>query len=190
MAIYVKVSMNCLCVDSISKPKSFELSAIKLNFPNGVDLTVVGCYRPPSASPETTALLSEILHKFSDNKLILLGDFNWDWLSTSKHMDKSTLLDIILTNAPHKYTAVRVSCNDVSDHCTIACVRSCKLLKAKPQFIYKKNYKSFNEQAFLHEVYHSDLNFVCEMADVELAWDFFKTTFLSLVDKYAPFEKV
>lgn len=120
-------SMNCLCVDSISKPKSFELSAIKLNFPNGADLTVVGCYHPPSASPETTALLSEILHKFSDNELILLN---------LKNMDKSTLLDIILTNAPHKYTAVGVFCNDVSDHCTIACVRSCKLPKAKPQFIY------------------------------------------------------
>lgn len=57
------------------------------------------------------------------------------------------------------------------------------------KIIYKRNYKCFNEQAFLHDVYHSDLNFVCEMVDVKLAWDFFKTTFLSLIDKHAPLRR-
>ena len=122
-AIYTKTSLNVSSVESITKPKFFELSAVKLHLPNGADLTVVGCYRPPSAVHEAVTLLSVILLKLSDKELVLFGDLNWDWLSTSsstlkdlcdtlhltqlinsptrlntKRMDKSTLLDVILTN--------------------------------------------------------------------------------------------
>lgn len=214
VAIYAKVTLNCSCVESISKPKCFELSVIKLHLPNGADLTVVGCYRPPSASHEAVGLLSDFLHKFSDKEYVLLGDLNWDWLSTtsnslkdicdtlnlsqlinsptrlnSKNMDKSTLLDVILTNSPHKYSAVGIFSNDVSDHCTVACVRNCKLPKTKPRFIFKRNYKYLNEQPFAHDLYNSDLDLVCVMADVDLAWNYFKTTFLALINKHAPLRR-
>lgn len=103
----------------------------QINLPSGASLTVVGCYRPPSAAAGATALLSDFLHKLP-NEYIVLGDLNWDWLLTSsplrdicdalhltqlvqsptclnpKRMDKSTLIDIILTNAPHKYSATGV----------------------------------------------------------------------------------
>lgn len=101
-------------------------------------------------------------------------------------MDKSTLIDIILANAPHKYSAAVVFCNDVSDHCMIACVRNCKLIKTNPWFIFKRNYKCFNEPAVLHDIYQSDLNIVSNMDDVDLAWNYFKKTFLSIIDKHAP----
>lgn len=79
--------------------------------------------------------------------------------------------------------------DDVSDHCMIVCVRNCKLTKTKPWFIFKRNYKCFNEQAFPHEIYQSDLNLVCDMDDVELAWNYFKKTFLAIVDKHAPIRR-
>lgn len=162
--IFVKNTFNCSLITSLSKPRSLELVAIKLNLPSGAELVVVGCYRPPSALPEASTLLLDSLQNLSDSELILLGDLNWDWLSPSsnalkdicdvvhltqliqsptrlnpKRMDKSTLLDIILTNAPHKYSAVGTFCNDISDHCTVACVRSCKLPKTTSRFIFKRN---------------------------------------------------
>lgn len=212
VAIYAKSSLVCCVVEALTKPKFFELCAIKVNLPSGSTLTVVGCYRPPLAVAGATALLFDFLNKLP-NEYIVLGDLNWDWLSSTsalrdicdalhltqliqsptclniKCMDKSTLLDVILTNAPHKYSATGVFCNDVSDHCMVACVRSTKMIKTRPRFIFKRNYKCFNEQAFLHEVFHSDLNLVCLMDDVEIAWDYFKKTFLALIDKHAPLRR-
>jgi len=40
----------------------------------------------------------------------------------SKHPEKSTLIDLLLTNAPHKFSEIGVFANDISDHCTIAAV--------------------------------------------------------------------
>ena len=118
------------------------------------------CSRPPPAVAGATALLSDFLHKLP-NEFIVLGDLNWDWLSTSsalrdicdalhltqlvqsptrlnpKQTDKYTLIDVILSNAPHKYSAAGVFCNDVSDHCMVACVRNCLMIRTKQQFIFK-----------------------------------------------------
>ena len=123
--------MDCCSVETITKPKFFELCAIKVNLTNSTSLTVVGCYRPLSAVAGATVLLSDFLHKLP-NKFIVLGDLNWDWLSTSsalrdicdalhltqlvqsptrlnpKLMGKSTLIYVILTNAPHKYSAAGI----------------------------------------------------------------------------------
>ncbi|XP_055720816.1 steroid hormone receptor ERR2 isoform X2 [Salvelinus fontinalis] len=75
------------------------------------------------------------------------GDLNWDMLKPpdqvlkqwdslnlsqiitnptrydSKHPEKATLLDVILTNNPDRYQS-GVFCNDLSDHCFTACVRN------------------------------------------------------------------
>lgn len=77
VAMYAKASLNC-CAETITKPKFLELCAIKLNLHNGTDLTVVGCYRPPLATAEATALLSDFLQNLP-NKYIVLGDLNWDY---------------------------------------------------------------------------------------------------------------
>lgn len=48
-----------------------------------------------------------------------------------KCSDKSTLLDLFLTNTPHKYTDIGVFAKDVSNHCVIAAVRDTKRLDPK-----------------------------------------------------------
>lgn len=73
---------------------------------------------------------------FSDYDFVLLRDLNRHQLSKSsdllkdicnalnlsqlnlKHVDKSTLLDVLLTNSPQKYSSVGIFSNDVRDHCT------------------------------------------------------------------------
>ena len=78
---------------------------------------------------------------------MLLGDLNWDMLNTPailqskldalnltqmineptrykpKSVNMSTLIDIILTNLPSKYTSA-VFNQDLCNHCLIACVRN------------------------------------------------------------------
>jgi len=51
---------------------------------------------------------------------------------------KSTLLDVIFTNIPHKYTPTAVFCSDVSDHHVIACIRDTKLPKLEPCYAFKR----------------------------------------------------
>jgi hypothetical protein len=107
-------------------------------------------------------------------------------------MEKSTLLNVILyTNSPQKYYSVGIFSNDlVSDHCTVACVRNCKLPKCQPKLIFRRNYKHFSEQAFLHDLYNSEVFHVCEMVDVDLAWNYFQTNFLTLINKHAPIRRL
>lgn len=52
----------------------------------------------------------------------------------------------------------------------------------------ERNLERFNAQAFLHEIYQSDLNLVCFMDDVELARDYVKETFVGIIDKYTLLE--
>ena len=35
----------------------------------------------------------------------------------------------------------------------------------------------------------SDLNLLCVMNDLELAWDYFKKTFLAIIDEHAPIRR-
>lgn len=67
-------------------------------------------------------------------------------------------------------------------------MRNCKIPKSKPRFIYKRQFKYFNEQAFLHDLFNSDLGIVSQMADVDLAWDCFNSIFLAVYDNTALFE--
>lgn len=46
--------------------KFLKLCAIKLNLHNGTDLAVVGCYCPPLATAQATALLSDFLQNLRD----------------------------------------------------------------------------------------------------------------------------
>ncbi len=106
-----------------------------------------------------------------------------------KDMSKSSLIYVILTNIPHVFSAIGIVCNDISDHCVISCVRNFKMLKSSPRFIFKRQFKMFNVQAFLHDVYNSDLQLVSIMPDVVDAWEYFKSIFLGICDKHAPLRR-
>ncbi|KAF3851801.1 hypothetical protein F7725_005156 [Dissostichus mawsoni] len=74
--------------------------------------------------------------------------------------NNDTLIDVILTNAAHKYVSV-VFPNDISEHCTIACVRITKLPKAKGLIVLRRCFKHFFEQAFLHDL--AEIRIICLM---------------------------
>lgn len=106
-----------------------------------------------------------------------MGDLNQDWLTSSsdqlkilcntynltqivnsvtrlniKYPLKSSLIDLILTNTPHRFNASGIFANYISDHCAIACVRDGKIPKHSPRVITKRNWKRFDIPGFLHAV--------------------------------------
>ena len=97
-------------------------------------------------------------------EFVLLGDLNWDMLNTlavlqskiaalnltqiikeptrynHKSVNTGTLLDIIPTNLPSKYTSA-VFKQDLSDHCLNACVRNGSAVKRPPLITVKRSLK-------------------------------------------------
>ena len=68
-----------------------------------------------------------------------------------KSVSTGTLIDIILTNLPSKYTSA-VFNQDNSDHCLIACFRNGSAVKRPPLITVKRSLKCFSEQAVLFDL--------------------------------------
>lgn len=214
IAIYIKNKFQVNVLLSKSVSKQFEFLALKLVVSTSLSLTVIGCYRPPSADTSALSALVQLLSDVSYKELILLGDLNLNWLHpisdelksnchnlnlfqivdtptrpNLKNPEKSSLIDVILTNVPHKYSTASIFANDISDHCAVATVRAAKLPKFKPTITVKRDMKHFSEQGFLHDLFYTDWEKMYAIADVDNAWDYFYEAFYSLVNKHAPFKK-
>ncbi len=160
VAIYIKNKFHATLLSSLSISKQFEFLALKLEFQQSQSLTVMGCYRPPSACSEALISLNNCITGSNAGEIVLVGDLNLDWLSSAsdglksvcdtlnfsqlidsptrpniKFPARSSLIDLILTNAPHKFTGAGVFGKDLSDHCAIAVVRDAKLHKSKPRIL-------------------------------------------------------
>ncbi len=71
-----------------------------------------------------------------------------------KCLQKSALIDLVLTNMSFKFVESGVFPDNVSDHCVTAEVRDTRIPKTKPHFVEKHNMKLFEVPAFLHDLYH------------------------------------
>lgn len=175
VAIYCKDSLQCSVILSRSVPKQLELVLLRISLSKNNSITVAGCYRPPSAPACALGALSELIAPYTSSEFVLVGDLNWDMLNlpttvqlqldalnlsqiidapnrfNNMHPEKEngTLLDVILTNRPTRYTS-SVFCQSMSDHCSIACIRGGVYVKSPPLIIYKRHLKNFN--AFLHDL--------------------------------------
>ena len=87
-----------------------------------------------------------------------------------------TLIDIILTNLPSKYTSA-VFNQDLSGHCHIACIRYGSAVK-RP---VKLSRKHFCGQAFLIDLARVSWKDIDLIPLVEDAWLFFKSNFLTIL---------
>ena len=71
VAIYVKTKCHATIQSSVSLSRQFELLALKLELLKGHCITVVGCYRPPSASIEALSSLSHQLSCLDFNEILI-----------------------------------------------------------------------------------------------------------------------
>lgn len=148
MAIYIKITFHVTQLSSLQIPKQFELLALKLEFSHSQSLTIIGCYRPPSASHEALAsLASSDDLKAVCNSLNLTQLINSSTWPNTKSPFKSSLLDLILTNVPQKYMDTGVFANDLSVplyHCSYK-----KFQASKGPILYAKEMlKTFVSQLF------------------------------------------
>jgi hypothetical protein len=93
-------------------------------------------------------IVNELITDHNQSKLDALnltGMINEPTRYNPKSVDMGTLIDIILTNLPSKYTINQ----DLSNHCLIACVLNGSAVKRPPLIIVKRSLKHFSEQAFL-----------------------------------------
>lgn len=194
--------------------KQHEVLALNLSVSKTCQLTIVGRYRPPSASSDALSSLMHSLGSLNYKELLLMGDFNLNWMHqvsdgfkafcdtynlfqlvdspTRPNLtfpENSTLLDLALTNAPHKYSLASVFANDISDHCVVVVVRDTKLPKQKPRIVTKRCMKHFNKQGFLHDLAQFDWDKIMSILDNESAWKYFYDYFILIINKYAPLQK-
>uniref|UniRef100_A0A8K9VAJ4 Reverse transcriptase domain-containing protein n=1 Tax=Oncorhynchus mykiss TaxID=8022 RepID=A0A8K9VAJ4_ONCMY len=212
VAIYCKDSLQSSVLLSRSVPKQFELLLLKIHLSKNKSLTVAACYRPPSAPSCALDTICELIAPHLSSELVLLGDLNWNMLNTPailqskldalnltqiineptrylpKALNMGTLIDIILTNFPSKYTSA-VFNQDLSDHCLIACIRNGSAVKRPPLITVKRSLKHFSEQAFLIDLAGVSWKDIDLIPSVEDAWIFFKNAFLTILNKHAPFKK-
>ncbi|XP_055755262.1 uncharacterized protein LOC129834369 [Salvelinus fontinalis] len=213
VAIYVKTKFPVSVAKSETICKQLEFLALNIEVSKGLSITVIGCYRPPSALSDAFSSLMN-LTSLLYSEMILIGDLSWCWLKSVsddlkmfcnsmnltklinsptrtnlKCPEKSTLIDLILTNVPRKYSVVGVFCNDLSDHCAVVAVRNSKVPKTNPCFFHKRNLKCFNEQAFFHDLFYFDWSEIELIPDVETAWIIFHDAFPQIVNKHAPFRR-
>jgi hypothetical protein len=212
VAIYCKDSLQSSVLLSRSVPKQFELLLLKIHLSKNKSLTVAACYRPPSAPSCALDTICELIAPHLSSELVLLGDLNWNMLNTPailqskldalnltqiineptrylpKALNTGTLIDIILTNFPSKYTSA-VFNQDLSDHCLIACIRNGSAVKRPPLITVKRSLKHFSEQAFLIDLAGVSWKDIDLIPSVEDAWIFFINAFLTILNKHAPFKK-
>ena len=101
-----------------------------------------------------------------------------------KSVNTGTLIDIILTNSPSKYTSA-VFNQDLSYHCLIACIRYGSAVKRPPLITVKH----FSEQAYLIDLSRVSWKNIDLIPSVKDAWLFFKSAFLTILNKHAPLKK-
>lgn len=104
----------------------------------------------------------------------------WFFLKTSKSF---AILWICQTISVQLYTS------DVGDHCAVAMIRNCKLRKTTPRTVERRHFKTFDQQAFLHDVYHCDWHRIFLIPEVELVWTYFKDLLLGVLNKHSPWRR-
>lgn len=115
----------------------------------------MGIYCPPSAPVMALEELGKVLSTFASKELIILGDFNLDWLSDISGSLKELCLELNLSQLMHFVTRPNTSHLNTLilefSHRALAitaCVGIVKGLKSKACSIFQFNFKNVDEQAF------------------------------------------
>lgn len=135
--IFTKEYLQCSIGLAKSIPKQFDLLVLYMKLSNSFSLSVAGMY--PRGLKQCSCAFHQV-------RVFILGNLNWDMLKppekvvqqfdclnlhqiinlptkyNPKSCDNATLIDVVFTNAP-LMSLSGVFCNDLSDHCFIACVR-------------------------------------------------------------------
>ena len=215
--VYSKSGLSLTILESVSELNCFEYLSLRVHL-GPTSLIVIGVYRLPSATKDSIDKLFNLIYKYANEDLVVTGDLNLNWLNKNSNYlkekcnqfdplalhqlitdttrpnlkvpEKSTLIDLILTNKPEKMAASGVFSLGISDHCPIACIWSTRMESTKPRIIHRRNTKQFVEESFLADLSHSNISQTTECHTPETALNFFAETFVSILDNHAPHKKL
>ena len=187
----------------------------ELLLPRSKPIIVGVCYR----SQENTTFLShfeETLSKIrSDCEIMVLGDFNYDYLLPVKscailRMYKDVLnlfslqnlineptrlisnscLDHILCNNSNKICQSGTICIGMSDHILTYCSRKVVKKQISQHNVIKiRSLKNYSPEHLLNSIFSANWsNVYC--SDVNHAWETFKTIFTGILDHVAPIKEI
>jgi hypothetical protein len=108
-------------------------------------------------------------------------------LPTCFSQDKSSLVDVILTNRPKRFQNSTVIHNSISDvHSMITTQLRCHVPKRKPRAIVYRSVKSFSKSDFLADLEKENLEECITGLDTDNAWKFISDKFKGILDTHAP----
>ena len=99
----------------------------------------------------------------------------------------SSCIDHCYTNVPEKIKRVQVVGVGNSDHLGVIIQKFTKFPVSKPQTVKKRNYKEFDVESFLTDIYNSDINTIVTGAKtIDTAAEAFENIFKSVLNTHAP----
>ena len=209
VALFIKNGIDFKRRDDLCD-KSIECICIELIPANKRPIFVFAVYNPNGKDSEFSAKLSCMLSNVPvcDNEMILLGDFNCDFLpnvSTKEVNDlkfccdlhqlkqqirlptrvtehSKTLIDLFFTSNPELYVDSGVIQTSISDHYMIYAVRNGKPAKGVHNTVDFRSYRDFNEDAFLNDLFNVPWIDVKKCDDVNDALQLWQCMFNDVVD--------
>ncbi len=195
--MYVRNHFKCVEVN-LKSTQDLESIIVSIVLSPQMSFTVAGLYRPPNSTKIFYDKLKSVLKEIGlKTELIVLGDFNINWMEKAKrHQLKSiadqynltqmilgptrvtqstrTQIDLIFSNKPERITKCYNLVTGMSDHNLTLIVR--KLTKQR--FLYKQEGKSFFNiipkslvGQFEEKLKHLDWNDVLQSGDIENAFN-------------------
>ena len=193
VAFYVRETISHTLRADLSMP-DIESLWVEVYSPDGTSYLLCSMYRPPSASHDYYDKMIENIELVSmlNKEIVIFGDLNFNYkldeslslnpvhlienlfhLSqivtepTRKTLTSSTLLDVILTSVPEKHLESRVLTTAFSDHYSVFTVID--TIKQKymdtTNAIRFRDFKHFDEQAFVNDILHSETLEKCHVSD-------------------------
>ena len=175
--------------------------------------TILLCcaYRPPSSTTEWVENFADEINRASscqDKEILLIGDYNINYLSPPRYWtnalerfdltqviktptrvtsNSSTLIDHIYTNKPENICEIVVPHLTLSDHYPVCVTRALPKTEKKTCHIEieYRDFKNFNEEAFLSDLANTDFSSVLMTEDPTLSLSMFYKIFVGVLNKYA-----
>lgn len=209
VATYVSSTLLSELISPKENPVYFECLFVKISFHVNKQLIIGNIYRPPNSPSESIQCIGNTIKSVgSSNEMIILGDFNINWLERSSINDRNyieslnltqliseptrvdhrskSLLDWILVTHSNRITDSGVLSDCFSDHSMVFCVWKIKLLRLPPKVIRVRQSKYFNTDVFIQDLLDINWNRFNLIPFVEDAWNFLYTEVLKVIDKHAP----
>lgn len=213
VATYVSANLSSELIIANESPVHFECLFVRICFHQSKRLIIGNIYRPPnSLSESTNNILSTINSLNCSDEIIVLGDFNRNWLDRSSLKERNqfeslnltqlireptrvegnsrSLLDWILVTHPDRIVDSGVLSDCFSDHSVIFCTWKIRLPRLPPKIIKVRQLKNMNNDAFIQDLLCINWNRMDLIPYVDDAWNFFYTEVLKVIDNHAPWALV